>query len=97
MGGGGYAGGSYLYGSDPDGKIHELEGIVSGSVFIGLYSYRGSYSYPDCYGHTSQLVCRTCTAHKTAKICEGASRGSNRIERAHRVERVERAKQTGGN
>ena len=95
MGGGGYAGGWYLYGSDPYGRLQELEGIVSGSVFIGWYSYRDSYPY--CCGHSSQLVCRTCSARKTAKICEGAFTGSNRIERAHRVERVGRAKQTGGN
>ena len=42
MGGGGYAGGWYLYGSEPYGRLPELEGI-SGSVFIGWYSYRGSY------------------------------------------------------
>ena len=49
MGGGGYAGGWYLYGSDPYGRLPELEGIVSGSVFIGWYSYRGSHSYRGSY------------------------------------------------
>ena len=60
MVGGRYAGGWYLYGSDPYGRLPELEGI-SGSVFIGWYSYRGSYlyrgsyRYPCCCGHSSQL------------------------------------------
>ena len=103
MGGGGYARGWYLYGSDPYGRLPELKGIISRCIFIGWYScrgsysYRGSYRYPYCCGHSSQLVCKTCRARKTAKKWEGASRGSNRIERAHRVERVGRAKQTGGN
>ena len=102
MGGGGYAGGWYLYGSDPYGRLRELEGI-SGSVFIGWYSYRGSYSYrasygyPCCCGHSSQLVSRTCRARKPGKTWEGKSRGSHRIERADRVERVGRAKQKEGN
>ena len=93
MGGGGYTGGWYLYGSNPYGRLQELEGIASGSVFIGWYSYRDSYSH--CCGHSSQLVCRTCRARKTAKRWEGASTGSNRIERAHCVERVGRAKPGG--
>ena len=102
MGGGGYAGGWYLYGSDPYGRLPELEGI-SGSVFIGWYSYRSSYSYRGsyrylyCCGHSSQLVCRTCRARKTGKTWEGKCRGSHTIKRADRVERVGRAKQTGGN
>ena len=48
MGGGGYAGGWYLYGSDPYRRPLELEGI-SGCVFIGWYSYRGSYLYRGSY------------------------------------------------
>ena len=35
MGSGGYAGGWYLYGSDPYGRLPELEGIVCRSIFIG--------------------------------------------------------------
>ena len=86
------------------GRLPELEGI-SGSDFIGWYSYRGSdsyrgsYGYPCCcgYPYSSQVVWRTCRARKTGKTWEGKSRGSHRIERADRVERVGRPKQTGGN
>ena len=104
MGGGVKSWGRYLYGSDPYGRLPELEGI-SGSVFIGWYSYSGSYSYRGSYGYpcccgypySSQVVCRTCRARKTGKTWEGKSRGSHRIERADRVECVGRPKQTGGN
>ena len=96
----GTRGGWYLYGLDLYERLPELEGI-SGSVIIGCYSERGSYLYrgsyrpPYCCGHSSQLVCRTCRARKTAKTWEGKSRiespsSNRRQESSNRIERVDR-------